>query len=317
MLRRIKKDLLDFRVEFDVWRSEREVFGSGAVEGALNALKAKGLVYEKEGALWFKSTEFGDDKDRVIKKADDELTYFATDVAYHREKADKGFDLLINVWGADHHGYEARVRASLKALGVDDERLKIIFIQLVSLLRGGVPVPMGKREGEFVTLREVMDEVGVDACRFFFLSRKSDAHLEFDLELAKRQAPENPVYYVQYCHARISSIAGFAKEKGMEAGTDFNADVLGRLTQRDELNIIRHLSMFDECVEKAALAMEPHRVTFYLTELAGLFHPYYNTTRVVSDDKGLTEARLLLCEAVKAVIGRGLALLGISSPEKM
>ncbi len=316
MLKRIKKDLSDFGITFDVWRSECDIFGSGAVNEALLLLKEKGVVYENEGALWFKTTGFGDDKDRVLVKADGELTYFATDIAYHREKAERGFDQIVNVWGADHHGYEARVRAGLKALGFDDERLRIIFIQLVSLLRAGAPVAMGKREGEFVTLRQVMDEVGKDACRFFFLSRKSDAHLEFDLELAKKQAPENPVYYVQYCHARLFSIMEFAAERGVMAPRDLNPEILKKLG-KDEIELIRHLSMFEECVEKSALSMEPHRITFYLTELAGLFHSYYNKTRVVSEDLLLTQARLILCGAVATVVENGLGLLGISAPDKM
>ncbi len=317
MLKRIAKDLSDFGVEFDLWRSERDIFDSGAVTEAIEALKEKGFVYEKEDALWFKTTPFGDDKDRVLIKADKELTYLSTDIAYHKEKAEKGFDQIVNVWGADHHGYEARVRAALQAFGFDDKMLKIIFIQLVSLLRAGVPVAMGKREGEFVTLREVMDEVGKDACRFFFLSRKSDAHLEFDLELAKKQAPENPVYYVQYCRARLFSIMEFAAEKGIKAPDDFNPDLLKNLSLKEEIGIIKHLSMFEECVERSALSMEPHRITFYLTELAGLFHSYYNKTRVVTEDLALTLARLILCNAVAIVIENGLGLLGISAPDKM
>ncbi len=317
MLDVIRQDLKNFRVEFNVWQSEKALFDDGKVMDALAALTAKGHTFTFEAALWFKTTVFGDDKDRVLRKADGELTYLASDVAYHRDKAERGFDMLINVWGADHHGYEARVRAALKAFGYDDAILKIIFIQLVALLRNGAPVPMGKREGEFVTLRQVMDEVGVDACRFFFLMRKSDAHLDFDLELAKSQAPENPVYYVQYCHARIHSILEFAATKGFVPPEDALPGIFEKLAGKDEIALIKHLAMFEEAVEKAALTSAPHLVAFYLMELAGMFHPYYNRNRVVTDDADLTKARLLLCKATATVIANGLKLLGVSAPVKM
>ena len=308
MLESIKQDLKDFRVEFNVWQSERELFDDGRVNAALKALEDSGHTFRENNALWFRTTAFGDDKDRVLEKADGELTYLASDVAYHRDKAERDFDMLINVWGADHHGYEARVRAALKAFGYDDAILKIIFIQLVALLRGGVPVPMGKREGEFVTLRQVMDEVGVDACRFFFLMRKSDAHLDFDLELAKSQAPENPVYYVQYCHARIHSILEFAATKGFTPPEDALSGIVEKLDGKDEVALIKQLAMFEEVVEKAALTFAPHLVAFYLMELAGMFHPYYNRNRVVTDDIVLTKTRLLLCRATATVVANGLKL---------
>ncbi len=317
MLDRIRKDLKDFRIEFDAWYSEKSLHDKGLVTATIEELKKRGHIYEAEGALWFRTTEFGDDKDRVLIKADGSMTYFSSDIAYHRDKVERGFSTLVDVWGADHHGYEARVRALIKALGYDDSVLKVIFIQLVALLRKGVPVPMGKREGEFVTLRQVMEEVGTDACRFFFLMRRSDAHLDFDLELAKSQAPENPVYYVQYCHARIHSIIGFAKEKGIEPPASFDLKLLERLDQKEETDIIKHLGSFEEVVERGAEAMEPHRITFYLMELAGLFHPYYNKNRVVTDDRELTDARLLLCGAVATVAANGLSLLGVSAPIKM
>ncbi|MBI5236708.1 MAG: arginine--tRNA ligase [Deltaproteobacteria bacterium] len=317
MLAMIRQDLLDFRVSFNVWQSEKALFDDGKVMDALAALTAEGRTFTEEGALWFKTTAFGDDKDRVLRKADGELTYLSSDVAYHKDKAKRGFDTLINVWGADHHGYEARVRAALKALGYDDAILKVIFIQLVALLRNGAPVPMGKREGEFVTLRQVMDEVGVDACRFFFLMRKSDAHLDFDLELAKSQAPENPVYYVQYCHARIHSILEFAATKGFVPPDDAPSGIFEKLVGKDEIALIKHLAMFEEVVEKAALTFSPHLVAFYLMELAGMFHPYYNRNRVVTDDEDLTKARLLLCKATATVAANGLKLLGVSAPVKM
>lgn len=317
LLERIRADLKDFGVEFDGWYSEKALVEKGLVEATIDEIKKRGYIYEAEGALWFRTTVFGDDKDRVLTKADGSRTYFSSDIAYHRDKVERGFSTIVDVWGADHHGYEGRVRALLKALGYDDSVLKVIFIQLVALLRNGVPVPMGKREGEFVTLRQVMDEVGVDACRFFFLMRRSDAHLDFDLELAKSQAPENPVYYVQYCHARIKSIIGFAKEKGAEVPGSFDAKLLSRLDQKEEVELIKHLGSFGEVVERSASAMEPHRVTFYLMELAGLFHPYYNKNRVVTEDPELTAARLLLCGAVATVVANGLKLLGVSAPDKM
>ncbi|MBI5599775.1 MAG: arginine--tRNA ligase [Deltaproteobacteria bacterium] len=317
MLERIKKDLADFGVEFDVWKSEKALYESGLVGDTIEELKKRGHVYEGEGAVWFRTTAFKDDKDRVLVKADGQMTYFASDIAYHREKVKRGFDRIVNVWGADHHGYEARVRALFKAFGHDERMLKIIFIQLVALLRGGAPVAMGKREGEFVTLREVMDEVGKDATRFFFLMRKSDAHLDFDLELAKRQAPENPVYYVQYCHARIMSITAFAGEKGVSLPQSPDMEVLEKLELKEETDIIKHLAAFEEVVEKSAVEMEPHRITFYLTELAGLFHPYYNRNRVVTDDTETTFARLFLCRAVAGVTRKGLGLLGVGAPVTM
>jgi len=317
MKRLIENDLRDFRVSFDVWQSEKKLFDDGRVMDALAALKDKGHTFDEEGALWFRTTAFGDDKDRVLRKADGELTYLSSDVAYHKDKAGRGFDMLINIWGADHHGYEARVRAALKALGYDDAILKIIFIQLVALMRNGVPVAMGKREGEFVTLRQVMDEVGTDACRFFFLMRKADAQLDFDLELAKKQAPENPVYYVQYCHARIKSIVSFAKESGINIPENPDEKIFGALKEKEEFELIRHLSAFEDVVAKSAEHMEPHKVTFYLTELAGMFHPYYNKNRVVTEDKDLTLARLMLCKAVATVAANGLKLLGVNAPDKM
>jgi len=317
MLRSIKKDLLDFGVEFDVWYSETKLRNEGLVTDTIHKLDKMGHLYELEGARWFRTTKFGDDKDRVIEKADGELTYFASDIAYHRNKLERGFTTIVDVWGADHHGYESRIRALIKALGHDEHALKVIFIQLVTLIRKGEPVPMGKREGEFVTLRQVMDEVGTDACRFFFLMRKADAHLDFDLDLAKSQAPENPVYYVQYCHARIQSIFEFARESGVEVTEKPERKTLERLELKEETNIIKHLAAFEEVVEKSALAMEPHRITFYLMELAGLFHPYYNRNRVVTDDIELTRARLFLCRAVGTIVASGLSLLGVSAPAKM
>ncbi|HHL40191.1 MAG TPA: arginine--tRNA ligase [Deltaproteobacteria bacterium] len=317
ILEGIKKDLKDFGVCFDVWYSEASLHERGVVAETIGELRRRGHVYDKDGATWLATSALGDDKDRVLVKADGSLTYFASDIAYHREKLERGFDEIIDIWGADHHGYGPRMKALFRALGCDEGRLRIVFIQLVSLTRGGEPVAMSTRAGEFVTLRDVMDEVGSDACRFFFLMRKSDAHLEFDLDLAKSQAPENPVYYVQYCHARICSIGAFAAEKGFTAPSQPSPRVLARLAEKDELRIIRHLSLFEEVVVRSAEEAEPHRMTFYLRELAGLFHSYYNHTRVVTDDDELTAARLLLCSAVRTVIANGLGLIGVSAPEKM
>ncbi|MFQ5480063.1 MAG: arginine--tRNA ligase [Thermodesulfobacteriota bacterium] len=313
----IREDLKDFNVEFDVWYSEKSLYEKDLVKKAMDELRKRGFIYEQEGAVWFRSTDFGDDKDRVLIKADGARTYFASDIAYHGDKLDRGFTQIINVWGADHHGYEARVRAFIEAMGREKDALKVVFIQLVALLREGEPVAMGKRSGEFVTLRQVMDEVGSDAARFFFLTRKSDAHLDFDLELAKKQTPENPVFYVQYCYARIQSIFGFAKEKGFTAPDKFSPEALECLNLPEEIELIKHLANFESVIEKSASGLEPHRVTFYLMELAGLFHPYYNKNRVVTEDRGLTEARLLLLKAAGGVTRIGLKLLGISAPEKM
>lgn len=318
MLGRIKDDLKDFGIEFDVWFSEeQDLHAKGRVADIIKELRAKGFVVDRDDATWFLTEQFGDDKDRVLIKSDGDLTYLASDLAYHKDKLERGFDTIVNVWGADHHGYEARVRALFKALGRDPAMLRIVFIQLVSLLRGGEPVAMGKRAGEFVTLRQVMDEVGTDACRFFFLMRKSDAQLDFDLELAKSQAPENPVYYVQYCYARIKSIFDFASEKGITIPEGVDLKGLESKFAKDEIAVIRRLDSFEEIVEQSAREMAPHRVSFYLMELAGLFHPYYNRNRVVTDDEDLTKARLLVCRAVGTVIGNGLRLLGVTAPEKM
>jgi arginyl-tRNA synthetase len=317
ILEGIKKDLEDFAVSYDEWYSERDLYISNYVHRTIDVLRDAGYVYERDGAEWFDTTEFGDDKDRVLIKADGSTTYFASDIAYHREKLVRGFETIVDVWGADHHGYKPRMKALFKALNEDEERLRVIFIQLVSLLRGGEPLAMSTRAGEFITLREVMDEVGTDACRFYFLMRRSDAPLDFDLELAKKQAPENPVYYVQYCHARILSIIEFAEEKGLTVPDEFDKEVFKRLELKEELAIIKHLGDFEDVVEKSTLSMEPHRITFYLQELAGLFHPYYNQTRVVTEDPELTRARLLLCKAVKTVVRKGLNFLGVSAPSEM
>jgi arginyl-tRNA synthetase len=316
MLSDIKTDLKDFGVTFDTWQSETELFEKGEVLKTIEDLKLKGHIYEKDGATWFKAASFGDDKDRVIIKQDGEYTYFTSDIAYHRKKIERNYDELIDIWGADHHGYIRRIQAVIEALGYPKEKLKVLLVQMVTLLRGGKPVQMSKRAGEFVTLREVMDEVGADTTKFIFLTRRADSHLEFDLEAAKAQSSENPVYYVQYANARINSIFAHACDKGIDTGALYNADV-GLLSNIEELRIVKKILIYPMIFEGAARAREPHRITFYLQELAGMFHPYYNRYRVVGDDMELTRARLALCLAVGIVLRDALEILGISAPDKM
>lgn len=316
MLEEIKKDLGDFGILFNTWQSEKELYTNGDVENAIDDLRYRGHLYEQDGALWFRSTDFGDDKDRVIKKKDGEFTYFASDIAYHRKKIEKGFDEIVDIWGADHHGYIPRVKAVIGALGYPPDHLKVLLVQMVTLLRGGKPVQMSKRAGEFVTLKEVMDEVGADTTKFIFLTRRPDSHLEFDLEVAKEQSAENPVFYVQYANARISSIFANAREKGIDIKSldDINLDLL---SAPEELRLIKKLLTYPMTFEGAVASHEPHRITFYLQELAGLFHPYYNKFRVITEDSELSKARLALCEAIRIVLKEGLGILGISAPEKM
>jgi arginyl-tRNA synthetase len=316
MLAAIEKDLEDFGVSFDSWQSEKELYEKNEVQQAVNDLKERGHIYEKEGAIWFKSTEFGDDKDRVIIKQDGEYTYFAPDIAYHRKKVEKGFNEIIDVWGADHHGYIPRMQAVIQALGYPKDHLKVLLVQMVTLLRGGKPVQMSKRAGEFITLREVIDEIGADTTKFLFLTRRPDSHLEVDIEVAKAQSSENPVYYVQYAHARINSIFEKARQETIgysQKGTDFN----GGLFNDEEMRIVKKLLLYPMMFKNAALAHEPHRITFYLQELAGMFHPYYHKHKVISEDAEITKARLALCEAVRIVLRHGLKILGVKAPERM
>jgi len=316
MLAAIKEDLAAFGIEFDVWQSERELYDTGEVKRAIEKLEAKGLVYESEGAIWFRAMEFGEEKDRVIIKSDGHHTYFASDIAYHAKKIEGGYDELINIWGADHHGYIPRLEGVLEALGYPKEKLKVLLVQMVLLLRGGEPVQMSKRAGEFVTLREVMEEVGADTTKFIFLTRRPDSQLTFDLEVAKATSSENPVFYVQYANARINSIFAHAAEQGADTEGLEQAD-LTPLVEAEELRLIRKLLAYEMAFESAAKGREPHRITFYLQELAGMFHPYYNTHRVVTDDPALTKARLALCRAVRLVIREGLQIIGITAPDRM
>ena len=317
ILDEIKKDLEDFRVFYDNWYSEKGLYERGKVKEVLEVLKEKGFLYEKDGALWFASSKFGDEKDRVLVKSTGEFTYFAGDIAYHYEKfVERGFDICVNVWGADHHGYVPRLKSALKGLGLNPDALKVILIQMVNLLEGGEVKSMSTRAGEFVTLKELMNDVGVDATRFIFLSRSSDSPLDFDVELAKKQSQENPVYYVQYAHARICSVFEKAKEKGIEEPNWKKVD-FSLLKEPAEVKILKMLAVFKEVVEDSALSFSPYKITYYLLELASMFHEYYTKHRILSEDRALSQARLGLCLGCKHIIKAGLKLLGVSAPEKM
>ncbi len=314
ILEDIKTDLERFRVKFDVWTSERAFHASGAVESALNSLLAAGMIYENEGALWLKSKELaGDEKDRVVKRTGGATTYLAADIAYHADKYKRGFTKIIDVWGADHHGYVARMKAAVKALGRDPESLQPILIQIVSLKKDGQVVAMSTRSGKFTTLKEVLDEVGVDAARFTFLTRSHDAQLEFDLDLTKRQTSDNPVYYVQYAHARISNI--FVQYQN--AGNQSMGTPDWTLCNEDEASLMKKCLAFPDLVEDAAKGLAPHMLTHYLVELANMFHKYYHASRVITPDSALTATRLALVARVRTVVKNGLELLGVSAPEKM
>lgn len=312
----IKKDLNDFGVSFDSYYSQEKLGASGKVEETLDELRSKGVVYEKEGALWLRSTDFGDDKDRVLIKSDKNYTYLTPDIAYHHEKFKRGFEVLIDILGPDHHGYIARIKASQTALGHDAEKMKILIAQLVTLYEGGKQVRMSTRAGEFVTLREILDEVGKDAGRFFFLMRKFDAHLDFDLALAKSQTPDNPVFYIQYAHARIESIKNTSGKKESELPWQ-ELKVLLKLDSPSEVRLLRLMSQYEDIVLAAERTLEPFRLVPYLAELAGAFHKFYADKRVVSEDADLTHARMMLIISVQAVIRSGLELLGVSAPLKM
>jgi arginyl-tRNA synthetase len=306
-----------YGTRFDRWAHEqRDVRDAGRPQAAIEALTAAGHTYEQDGALWFRSTAFGDDKDRVLRKSDGELTYFGVDIGFHHFEKFLGFDHVINFLGPDHHGYVARMRAAMQALGHAPERFDVLIVQLVTLLRDGQPVRMSKRRGEFVLMEELLEEVGRDAARFTFLTRRHDSPLEFDLAVATRQSSDNPVFYVQYAHARVASLFRTAAEQGVTvppwAEVDFTP-----LALDEELALIKRLLQYPELVAGAARAREPHRVAYYLTELAGLFHPYYKAHRVIIPDRATTLARLGLCAAVGQVVRNGLELLGVSAPERM
>jgi arginyl-tRNA synthetase len=309
-----RNDLLEFGVTFDHWFSERSLFDAGHVEHALEMLRQADHLYLQDGATWFRSSAFGDEKDRVVQRENGQYTYFASDIAYHVNKFERGFDLVIDVWGADHHGYIPRVKGALRALGLDDARLNVALVQFAVLYSGGKKASMSTRSGEFVTLRELRQEVGNDAARFFYVLRKSDQHLDFDLDLAKSQSNDNPVYYVQYAHARIRSVleqwAGYEPDL---RGVDLEA-----LDNPQELALLRHLMEFPQAVEDAAADLAPHLIAFYLKDLAAAFHSYYNSpVRFLADDARLKEARLALLAAIGQVLRNGLRMLGVSAPEKM
>jgi arginyl-tRNA synthetase len=319
MMASIKGDLERFDVSFDNWFFESDLSAKknarGSIEETCEFLVQKGFAYEQEGALWFASTKFGDDKDRVLKRGDGRFTYLASDIAYHKNKLDRGFELLMDLWGADHHGYVPRMKAAISALGSDPEKLKLILYQLVALVRAGKPVAMSTRAGEFVTLTEVVNEVGTDACRFFFLLRAPDSPLDFDLELAKKRTSENPVFYVQYVHARCFSIFRESKTKSKEI-SPANIE-LSLLSTPEERNLIKKLVVFSDTLELCIRTTSPHHLTTYLLGLADLFHVFYEKCRVLTQDEKLTATRLTLVEAVATVIRTGLGLLGVSAPQKM
>jgi len=312
----IKNDLERFRVRFDRWYCETDLYTSGLVPRLLEELRGKGYLYENEGALWFKSTLFGEEKDRVVIRGNEATTYFASDIAYHKDKYDRGYDLLIDIWGADHHGYIPRMEAAIQALGLDRSVFKVILVQLVNLLRDKKQVSMSTRTGEFTSLKDVIKEVGVDACRYFFLLRRADSPLDFDLELAKKEGTENPVYYVQYVHARVTSIFKKAAEKGVKVPTFEDVDIT-LLRLPEERLLAKRVAIFPEFVEGMALALEPHRLTSYLQDLAGIFHSYYNKHRIISDDTEMTKARFLLVKIIQGVVRSSLGLLGIAAPAEM
>ena len=315
-MRNIRETLQDFGVEYDVWFNEQSLHDSGAVRSTMEELEKKGYIYEKEGALWLKSTLLGDEKDEVVVRSNGTPTYFAADIAYHRNKYDRGFNRVINIWGADHHGHVARLKGAMSALGYEADNLQIILMQLVRLIQNGEVVKMSKRSGQYITLRELMDEVGRDAARFFFNLRDPDSTVDFDMDLAKAQSSDNPVYYVQYAHARLCSILRQAEELG-NAGTPPLEEDLKRLDSSEERDLLKKMADLPSEIIVAARLMEPHRLARYVLDLAGLFHTFYNSQRVLVDDQGLRRARLSLVRAVKQIISNVLGILGVSAPEKM
>jgi len=310
----IKKELADFGVKFDYWYSQKDLRKSGKIKKALALLKKKGFLYEQDGALWFKSSQFQDDKDRVVVKSDGTYTYLAPDIAYHQDKYRRGFSWLINLWGPDHHGYINRLKATVRALGKDPASLSIIIVQLATIFREGKPLQMSTRRGQYITLREVLDEVGLDAARFFFLMRRTASHLDFDLEIAKKQTPENPVYYVQYAHARICSILSNARVLKKNKVKDLDLTVL---KEKEEVELAKKLWQFSYILKICQDTQDPYMLTVYLQELSEGFHKFYDKHRVLGQSNLLTKARCALIEATRIVIACGLELLGISRPQKM
>jgi arginyl-tRNA synthetase len=313
----IKEDLGAFGVDFDTWFSERSLFENGSIEKGIQALKEGGHTFEKEGALWFKATHFGDEKDRVLVRANGQTTYFASDVAYHWNKYDRGYDRVIDIFGADHHGYISRVRSAVTALGHDQTALDVLLVQFAILYRGGERVQMSTRSGSFVTLRELREEVGNDAARFFYVARKPEQHMDFDLDLAKSQSNDNPVYYIQYAHARICSVLKQLNERGLSWDKSIGLASVHLLDLPHEMALISLMCRYPEIIESAAATCEPHYIAYYLRELANGLHSYYNAVQLLCEQEQLRYARLCLLAAVRQVISNGLGLLGVSAPESM
>ncbi len=313
----IRQDLAEFNVHFDEWFSERKLVGSEAINTALARLNEKGYLYQKDGATWFRSTDFGDDKDRVLIRENGQSTYFASDIAYHLNKFDRDYDYILDIWGADHHGYIPRVKAAITAMGENPEQFAVLLVQFAVLYRGKEKVQMSTRSGSFVTLRELREEVGSDAARYFYVNRKSDQHLDFDLELAKSKSNDNPIYYIQYAHARICSVLRQAKEKNIPIDLRCGLKQLSRLTQAHEIDLIKNLSAYPEIILQAGTHFEPHLLTHYLSRLATDFHAYYNAHPFLIDDENIRNARICLITATKQILANGLQLIGVSSPEQM
>ena len=317
ILEDIKLDLIEFGVDYQQWFSERQLMDDSSVENALERLRAGGYLYEQEGATWFSSSQLGDEKDRVVIRENGQYTYFASDIAYHMNKLDRGFDQIIDIWGADHHGYVPRVKAAIKALGADESKLKVLLVQFAVLYRGEERVQMSTRSGEFVTLRQLRSEVGKDAARFFYLMRRSEQHMDFDLKLATSKSNENPVFYVQYAHARICSVLRQLDEKGWERNLLLGLENLEKLTEEHETLLLGVLARYPEVLERSALQYEPHQLIIYLRDLAHDFHTYYNAHQFLVEDAELRNTRLSLICAVKQVLANGLGLLNINAPESM
>ena len=317
----IKEDLKLFGVNHNLWFNESSMYfnkvGLPDIDKSIKLLDESGFLYEKEEALWFKSTEFGDDKDRVVKRANGDNTYFASDISYHLDKYDRGYNRIVNVWGADHHGYLPRVSAAMEALGKNQDRLEVVFIQFANLLRNGKKVSMSTRGGEFIPLMELIEEVSSEAARFFYINRKADQHLDFDLDLAKSQTKDNPLYYIQYAHARICGVFETLKKEGRKLNQDLGLDNLDLLNLDKEIEIQKMLLQYPEVISRAAEHSEPHLICYYLKDLSGLFHSYYNSERFLVDNDKLMNSRLFLLKGTKQVISNGLEILGIAAPESM
>ncbi|WP_239762626.1 MULTISPECIES: arginine--tRNA ligase [unclassified Mammaliicoccus] len=313
-MKKLKQDLADFNIHFDNWFSETSLYETNKISAVLDKMTELGYTYEQDGATWLKTSEFGDDKDRVLIKQDGTYTYFLPDIAYHYDKVERGFDKLINLFGADHHGYINRLKASLETFGVDSKRLEIQIMQMVRLLQDGVEVKMSKRTGNAITLRDIMDEVGIDAARYFLTMRSPDTHFDFDMELAKKESQDNPVYYAQYAHARISSIIRQAEEKGITI--DQNVD-LSLITHEKAFDLLKKIAEFEPTIVSAAESRSPHRITNYIQDLAAQFHKFYNAEKVLTDDAEKTKAHLALIEAARITLRNALALVGVSAPESM